>query len=179
MNRTAQLAANGSGREGGTMPAWEIAVCVALTAVGLTLSWLTLRRSGPRRAVRVAAWSLLPLAAYLTGALPLVGRIVSAIVRFAGSFVFSPRAWAGIAVLGLIVVMFLASGGLPARSRRKDRGKSQGQQAVGTAQSGARPAVPAAPDKARASGKSRKAAGPDQDEDFAEVAEILRRRGIT
>jgi len=54
----------------------------------LVLSWLTWRRRGVRRGIRAAAWSLLPLALYLTGSILLVGRIGSAVVNFAQSFVF-------------------------------------------------------------------------------------------
>jgi hypothetical protein len=172
------------------MAAWEVAVCLALTAAGLAISWLAWRRSGPRRAVRVAAWSLLPLAVYLTGAVHLVGRMVSAIVSFAGSFVFSARSWAGVAVLGLAVLLFLFSGGLPQRSRRRRRAQAE---ASGTAAAGSGRAAgsPAVTGRSRpqprplgaaepASRRGRKAAkGEPEDEDFAEVADILRRRGIS
>jgi len=58
-------------------------ICIGLTAVGLVASWLLWRRKGPARGLRAGAWSLLPLAAYLTGGIVLIGRIGSAVGRFA------------------------------------------------------------------------------------------------
>jgi hypothetical protein len=152
------------------------AVCVAVTAVGLILSWLTWRRNGAVRGMRAVAWSLLPLAAYLTGAVLLLGRLVNAVVRFAGSFVFSPKAWAGIVVVGIAAALFLSSGGLPllnwrkARARRKAAAEGGGgRKSRGTAPQGSPPAV-----------DGRKAPVPrgPEDDDMSDVQEILRRRGI-
>jgi hypothetical protein len=61
------------------------AVCVGVTVVGLLLSWLIWRKKGATRGMRAVAWSLLPLAAYLTHSVLLLGRIVNAVVRFAGA----------------------------------------------------------------------------------------------
>ena len=60
-------------------------LCVGLTGVGLVLSWFAWRRKGARRGIQAVAWSLLPLALYLTGAIELVGKIGSAVVQFASS----------------------------------------------------------------------------------------------
>lgn len=152
------------------------AVCVAVTAVGLILSWLAWRRNGAVRGMRGVAWSLLPLAAYLTGAVTLLGRLVNAVVRFAGSFVFSPKAWAGVVVVGIAAVLFLASGGLPLLNWRKARARRKARQNGGAARdvapAGATPAV---------SGSSRAPAqrGSGDDDDMSDVQEILRRRGIS
>ena len=96
-------------------------ICVGLSGVGLVLSWFTWRRKGLRRGIRAVAWSLLPLALYLTGSILLVGRIGSAIVQFASSFVFSPKTWAGVMLFGLAAVIFLTSGGIPLLSSAKRR----------------------------------------------------------
>jgi hypothetical protein len=152
------------------------AVCVAVTAVGLILSWLTWRKNGAVRGMRAVAWSLLPLAAYLTGAVLLLGRLVNAVVRFAGSFVFSPKAWAGIVVVGIAAALFLSSGGLPllnwrkARARRKAAAEGGGgRKSRSTASQASPPAV-----------DGRKAPVPrgPEDDDMGDVQEILRRRGI-
>jgi putative Mn2+ efflux pump MntP len=102
-------------------------LCAGLTGVGLVLSWFTWRRRGFRRGIRAVAWSLLPMALYLTGSILLVGRIGSAIVQFASSFVFSPKTWAGVILLCLSAVIFLTSGGAP-RLRRRKRGDAKGDE---------------------------------------------------
>ena len=166
------------------MTAWTIAVCTALTAAGLLISWLSWRRSGARRAVRVAAWALLPLAAYLTGAVPLVERIGSAIARFAAAFVFSPRTWAGVALAGLSVLLLLISGVLP--MRRKGTGTGKGSRAAGPGGQPGRPAEAGTgktasllPGMASSRPSAGTTAGTGQaGGDFGDVEEILRRRGI-
>jgi hypothetical protein len=160
-------------------------LCVGLTGVGLVLSWFTWRRKGARRGIQGVAWSLLPLALYLTGAIELVGRIGSAIVQFASSFVFSPKTWAGVALFVLVAVIFLTFGGIPltGKKRRARKKELQQQSAAGGA-----PSVPAgSPTRAVAqvgAGKPAKQAKPAKggaadDGLDADVAEILRRRGIT
>jgi len=161
-------------------------LCVGLTAAGLVYSWFAWRRRGARRGIRATAWSVLPLAAYLTGAILLIGRIGSAIVQFAGSFVFSPKTWAGVALFGLSVLLFLTSGGMPKLSSGKKRArKKEAKQAAAGAGSGV--AVPdgrgnrAAEVTAGAARPAKAAQGKgaaDDDGLDADVAEILRRRGI-
>jgi hypothetical protein len=161
-------------------------LCVGVTAAGLVYSWFAWRRRGARRGIRAAAWSVLPLAAYLTGAILLIGRIGSAIVQFAGSFVFSPKTWAGVALFGLSVLLFLTSGGMPKVRREKKRGrKAEAKQAAATSGSnaavtagGQRGAEVTTPAPRPAKVPRGKAAGDDDGLD-ADVAEILRRRGIT
>jgi len=158
-------------------------ICVGLTGVGLVLSWFTWRRRGLRRGIRAVAWSLLPLALYLTGSILLVGRIGSAIVQFASSFVFSPKTWAGVILFAVSALIFLTFGGLPRLRRKKRVDKSDGKD-VGT--SGAAPVatstrpvaqVGAAPAKQPArQGKQGKDDGEGLD---PEVAAILRRHGIS
>jgi type II secretory pathway pseudopilin PulG len=160
-------------------------ICVGVTAAGLVYSWFAWRRRGARRGTRAVAWSVLPLAAYLTGAILLIGRIGSAIVQFAGSFVFSPKTWAGVALFGLSVLLFLASGGMPkVRKDKKRARKAEAKQAAATAggnaavtaggQRGAEVTMPAPKPAKVPRGK-----GADDDNGLdADVAEILRRRGI-
>ena len=151
-------------------------ICIALTAVGLGASWLIWRRKGPQRGLRAGAWSLLPLAAYLTGAIVLIGRIGSAVVRFASGFAFSPKSWAGVILFGGSALLFLATGGLPLLRWRKSRGKGK-KETTAAAGPGAAPAGPgAAP---AVTGKGKKAVAVPADDDFGDVQEILRRRGIS
>jgi hypothetical protein len=158
------------------------AICVAVSALGLVWSWRTWRKNGATRGIRAVAWSLLPLAAYLVGAVGLLGRLVNAVVRFAGAFVFSPKSWAGVIVLGLIAVLFLASGGLPLMNWRKNRKrrKVSGSDGAGDGQA-AVPAGRQAPEGRKAVEPRRSKAtvpGGGDDEDMKDIQEILRRRGI-
>jgi ribose transport system permease protein len=56
------------------------------------------------------AWSLRPAAAGLTGTLKLVYDSGNGVVTWATRLVFSPVVWAGIALAGVSVVLFVVSG---------------------------------------------------------------------
>ena len=161
--------------------AW-LPLCGGLTGLGLVLSYVAMRRRGLGAGLRGAAWSLLPLAAYLTGAIEMFWKMGAAIGDFAKGFVFSAEVWAGIAVTGVAVVLFVASG--PLRRRRVKQG--EGKQAVGAKAAApgrelaprtaavATTAPAGTPVKAR---KGKNAA--DDDDDLGDVEDILRRHGIT
>ena len=179
--------------------AW-LPLCGGLTALGLVLSYLAMRRRGIGTGLRWAAWSLLPIAAYLTGSIEMFWKMGVAIGDFAKGFAFSPRVWSGIALAGLAVVLFVVSGPL----RRRSVGRGQDRQAAESGESGpgaaralsqdqagrgqlaTRPVatrqpdtVPAAsPAKPPAKGRKARNAGND-DDDLGDVADILRRHGIT
>src|SRR5258707_7468479 len=93
-----------------------LALCASLTGLGLVLTVLLGRRRSVRSMLHGAAWSLIPIAAYLTGSTLMLWRIGVAIGTWASAFVFSTQRLAGVAVTRLIVVLFLVAGG---RSRRK------------------------------------------------------------
>jgi hypothetical protein len=164
--------------------AW-LPLCGGLTGLGLVLSYIAYRRRGPGTGLRWAAWSLLPLAAYLTGAIEMFWKMGAAIGDFAKGFVFSAEVWAGIAVAGVAFVLFVASG--PLRRRQVTRG--QDKQAAAGARQGrelAPRAAPAATVSAKTQGaqavpvKARKGkSAPDDDDDLGDVEDILRRHGIT
>ncbi|MBG0833003.1 cellulose synthase [Planomonospora sp. ID67723] len=159
-----------------------LALCAGLTGVGLVLSFLLLRRRGAAAGLRMAAWSLLPLAAYLTGALPTVWQIGTAVTGFVAGLVLNPMVWAGVALAGVSVVLFLVSGVL--RARRTGRARKSAPSSV--------PAAPAAPAVQKkeavtqplpqrvpgAAPKPGQAAGSRGDDDFSDIEAILKRRGI-
>jgi len=178
----------------------SLPLCAGLTGLGLVLSYLVMRRRGIGSGLRGAAWSLLPLAAYLTGSVKMFWKIGVAIADFAKGFVFSTEVWSGIAVAGLAALLFVVSGPMRRRSKRGQQGqrgqrgqrdqrdqRGQDQQAVGAAKAGsggreiaprtapvATTASSPAPVKAR---KGKNAA--DDDDDLGDVEDILRRHGIT
>jgi hypothetical protein len=160
--------------------AW-LPLCGGLTGLGMILSYIALRRRGLGAGLRGAAWSLLPLAAYLTGAIEMFWKMGAAIGDFAKGFVFSAEVWSGIAVAGIAVVLFVVSG--PMRRRRVKQG--QDTQAVGTKPAPGREIAPrtapaATPTTAQTPVKARKGrSAADDDDDLGDVEDILRRHGIT
>ncbi len=174
--------------------AW-LPLCGGLTGLGLVLSYLAMRRRGIGSGLRGVAWSLLPMAAYLTGSIEMFWKMGVAVGDFAKGFGFSPKVWAGIALAGLAVVLFVVSG--PLRRRRAEKGaveKGQDRPATGSgsAAAGSLPAARGgqlatrpdraapAPAKAPVPAKGRKGRpADDDDDDLGDVADILRRHGIT
>jgi hypothetical protein len=141
---------------------WQVLGAV-LTVVGLALSALLWRRRGPAAGTRAAAWSLLPLAAALTGTLRLAGEIVDAVGGWATRLVLSPTVWLGIAVAGLSLALFLVSALLRRRtSTTQTAGPDRAPR--GRVTSGGTPEVTSGP-----------ATGGD---DMADIEAILRRHGI-
>ncbi len=171
-------------------------LAAGLTVLGLVLSYLTYRRRGLRPALMGAAWSLLPIAAYLTGAIEMLWKIGVAIGHFGAGFAFSPERWAGIGVTGLAVALFLAAGGrrrrLASREARRaakaDRkGGAEGspdRSALGRprnapatqALSTERSPVPV--DRTPAPAKASRRSAPADDDDMKDIEDILRKRGL-
>src|SRR3977135_3641215 len=102
--------------------AW-LPLCGGLTGLGLILSYLVMRRRGIGSGLRGAAWSLLPIAAYLTGSIEMFWEMGVAVGDLARGCVFSPRALSGIALAGLSVLLLVVSG--PLRRRRVERGQDK------------------------------------------------------
>jgi hypothetical protein len=167
----------------------SLPLCAGLTGLGLVLSYLVMRRRGLGSGLRGAAWSLLPLAAYLTGSVKMFWKIGVAIADFAKGFVFSTEVWSGIAVAGLAALLFVVSGPLRRRSKRGQRSQrgQRDQQAVGTAKAGSggreiaprtAPVATTSPGPAPVKTRKGKNAAAD-DDDLGDVEDILRRHGIT
>jgi hypothetical protein len=166
---------------------WWLPLCGGLTGLGLVLSFIVMRRRGLGSGLRGAAWSLLPLAAWLTGSIEMFWKIGVAIGDWAKGFAFSPRVWSGIALAGLAVVFLVASG--PLRSRRQVKSGGGAARAATTT----RPATALSPTTALATtgatapeplpqrtkaAKGGKAAAEDAGIG-GDVEDILRRHGIS
>jgi hypothetical protein len=161
--------------------AW-LPLCGGLTGLGLVLSFIVMRRRGLGAGLRLAAWSLLPLAAYLTGSILMFWKMGVAIGDFAKGFAFSAQVWSGIAVAGVAALLFVVSGSL--RRRGKQGKQGQAKQGAGATASGRELAPRTAPVATTAPAgtpvkapKGKKAA--DDDDDLRDVEDILRRHGIT
>ena len=178
--------------------AW-LPLALGLTILGLILSYMTYRRRGLRPAMMGTAWSLLPIAAYLTGAIEMLWKVGVAIGQFGTGFVFSPMRWAGIGVTGLAVALFLAAGGRARRkasreARRVARADRQGAaegssapSALGKSKAGSpgtqilptrRDQVPVERPAATSSAKGSRKATKTDDDDMKDIEDILRKRGI-
>lgn len=141
------------------MSAWTIAGIVLSGALVVATPFIW-RRRGAAFGLRWLAVGLLPAGLALAGLLSLFGRIGNAIASFVSRFVFSPAVWVGYVVIALAVVLWVVARFVGSRtSDRTARTSSEERQ----------PAVPAV----TASGGSRSA-----DDDFSDVEELLRRRGI-
>jgi hypothetical protein len=140
-----------------------------LTLLGLIASWLAWRRRGVAAGLRGVAWSLLPIAAYLTGAIKMLWQMGVAISSFASSFIFSPRVWGGVIVAGASAALFVVSAGLRRGRARKAKPVGDSGTAGGAAPAGSAPGKALKPAKSKA---------PAADDDLGDVADILRRHNI-
>lgn len=149
---------------------WGV-LTLSLTVLGGIWTWVTYQRRGISSGLRALAFTLLPLAAYLTKTLQMFTRIVDAVADWATNLAFSPAVWLGALLAGLSALLFVVSGALTKRGR------------------GARgPAAETAgsdPDRMTTSGrKDELSAGPKPrseavvDDDLADIEAILRKRGI-
>jgi hypothetical protein len=153
-------------------------LCAGVTGVGLVGSYLAYRRRGFAAGLRGVAWSVLPLAAYLTQSVQTLWDMGVKLVDFATGFVFSPERWAGIALVGLAFVAFVVSGVLrrtrPAKDGAAEDGAVRGRAAKQKAAKGG-----PAPKQALERRSNRQAAAAGDDDDFREIEQILRNRGIS
>ncbi|MVA77050.1 hypothetical protein GC722_13590 [Auraticoccus sp. F435] len=164
-------------------------LCVALSLVGLLLTvvfWRS-RRASRGRILQGLAWTLLPVALYLTGLLRMVWDAVVALISWASRVVFSPAVWTGFTLLALAVVLFVVGSLLVRRSHlRSGTGERPvaGRSTPAVAAGGA-PAAPAGRGRSSATAQKPAAAGqpaakgqPAEDDDMAEIEALLRKRGI-
>jgi len=140
---------------------WQ-ALGLVLTLCGLLVSAIVWVRSGPARGLRAVAWSLLPLAAGLTGVLRLGWEVGDAVVRWAARLVFSPVVWLGLVVAAVSAVLFAVSGIL----LRRGAGRQSGPTATAP--------LPSTRSRPAASGNPGAAGVGDLDD----IEEILRKHGI-
>jgi hypothetical protein len=121
--------------------AW-LPLCAGLTGLGLVASWFAWRRRGLGSGLRGVAWSLLPLAAYLTGSIQMFWKIGTAIGDFSAHLVLSPKVWSGVGVAALAVVLFFISAPLKRRRKQARKAAAAGEPGAATESGSPRPAVP-------------------------------------
>jgi hypothetical protein len=140
--------------------AWGALAFAISTLLGV-VTFFRWRRSGLAAGLRGAAWTILPVAAWLTGVLELAFDVGDSVGHWAIHLVFSPVVWLGIVLAGVSAVLFGASALL---GNRGVRGADGAQ----------------APALERPKAARRKSAGaPAIDEDLGDIEAILRKHGIS
>jgi len=144
------------------------ALAATLTLLGLVWTWISYRRRGVTGGMRALGFTMLPVAAWLTGTLEMFTEIAGSVTDWATGLVFSPITWTGIGLGGFGIVLIVISGYL------RDRQLARGQE-------------PSTPKKVTKPGKRQlpeaastrdPGSGPVVDDDLADIEAILKRRGI-
>jgi hypothetical protein len=141
------------------------ALAFSLSALGGVLTYVAWQRRGVSALVRGTAWSLLPIAAWLTGTLKLLTNVLGDVGDWAVDLVFSPRVWLGICLAGVSAVLFSVSGFV----RRRREPEKPAKATRGGRRGGALPASRGATG----------GAGLDGIEGMDEIDAILRKHGIS
>ena len=139
--------------------AWGALALAISTLLGI-VTFFRWRARGLAAGLRGAAWTILPVAAWMTGVLELAFDIGDSVGRWALHLVFSPVVWLGVVLAGVSVVLFGASAVLSGREGR--RGSTT-------------PGALGQPPK-RGSGSK---AGEPMVDDLDDIEAILRRHGIS
>jgi hypothetical protein len=159
------------------------ALCAVLSAAGLAVAVQTAYRRRYLRATRIAAASLLPVGLALAGLVTLGRRVGTAVGDWAADLVFKPTVWLGFGVLMCSALLYGATRLVSGRGGAAEAAGGGGRPAaVPAAGSGAGPGAGAgapAITSGRGRGGRRKRGGDSGGlSEFADVEEILKRRGI-
>ncbi|MDE3725325.1 cellulose synthase [Nocardiopsis sp. N85] len=149
-----------------------------LTLVGLVISFLVWRAKGAASGLRGVAWSLVPLAAGLLGLMAAVWQFALSILGILLGLIFNPIVWAGVALTGLAVVLYVVSGVMKARgvgTRGRATTPEDGTPAAGGA--GTAPAAGAAASR-QVGGAPKGGAKQGDPSDFGDIEDLLRKHGI-
>jgi hypothetical protein len=139
--------------------AWG-ALAFALSILLGVVTFFRWRSRGLAAGLRGSAWTILPVAAWLTGVLELGFDVADSVGRWAVHLVFSPVVWLGIVLAGVAGVLFGAAAVVGRRLPRGDR-----------------PARRHLPLPGR-SGR-REAPGAAGEDDLGDIEAILRKHGIS
>ncbi|MEU6849726.1 hypothetical protein ABZ901_07325 [Actinacidiphila alni] len=146
------------------------ALCAVLSAAGLAIAVQTAYRRRYLRATRIAAVALLPVGLAMAGLVTLGRKIGTASADWAADLIFKPTVWLGFGVIGVSALLYGATRLIAAR------GGTDGEQPPAAVPGASSPALPAS---SRPAPKRRAAGSGDSGlSDFADVEEILKRRGI-
>lgn len=153
-------------------------LCAGLTVLGLIATWFTWRRRGAASGLRLASWSLLPLAAYLTGVIKVLWKMGLAVADWALHLIISPVVWSGIGLAAVAFVGFVVSGALRQRRGPAGAGKSSRKRAAGTTGTEVEKGGQGRGEIEPSPSRSETPADTGSDDDLSDVEDILRKRGI-
>jgi hypothetical protein len=141
------------------------AFAATLTVLGLVWTWVSYRRRGVAGGMRALGFTLMPIAALLTGTLRMFTEIAGSVTDWATGLVLSPATWAGIGLAGTGVVLIVLAGVL--RDRQLGRAtRTAGRDATST---------PGLPEASSTRAPRRE---PAVDDDLADIEALLKKRGI-
>ncbi|MFG3096894.1 hypothetical protein [Streptomyces sp. NPDC048202] len=139
-------------------------VCSAVSAAGLGIAAVTAYRKRFLTAVRIAAYSLIPVGLVMTGAVGWLARTA-----------FSPLAWAGFGVLGASWALFALT---RAVERRRGTRAARAVTAVPVSPSASAPALGRNADRGSGSAAAPSAPAKSSSDDFSDIEAILKKHGI-
>lgn len=151
------------------------ALAVTLTVLGSLYSWWAFRHRGLAPGLRGVAVTLLVPAAWLTGTLGMFTRIVTAISWWAANLAFSPAVWVGIGSAALSALLLVVARVVDRRQPGAGRaGRDELVEGTGPSSvSGTGTRQVSAGRKPRSRPQE-----PPPDDEFGDIEELLRRRGI-
>jgi hypothetical protein len=142
--------------------AWG-ALAFALSTLLGVVTFFRWRHVGLVAGLRGTAWTILPVAAWLTGVLELGFDVVDSVGHWAVHLVFSPVVWLGVVLAGLSAMLFGVAAVLGNRGHRAVPGSGTPAPALDTRTTRRRPGSGAA----------------DGDDDLGDIEAILRKHGIS
>ncbi|MFV0451733.1 MAG: hypothetical protein ACK5LS_05720 [Propioniciclava sp.] len=152
----------------------HLAVAAGLTLVFVVITALIWRRAQVKTVFWWIGLCLVPMAIYLAGLAPAVVGAYETLRFWWGTLTFTPVIWTGLALGGVATFLMLGSRLIPSESYADRRAERKEAKAASAAAAPAPKAV--TPSTSRQAVPPAKAAA--EEEDFDDIAEILRNRGI-
>lgn len=167
--------------------ALHLIIAAVLTVVGVVITALIWKSAQVKTVFWWIGITMIPVAVYLVGLAPAVAGAITTLRAWWGTLTFTPVVWLGFILGGLGTLLLLGSRLIPSESRadrkalRESGQRGKGGKAPASVTSAAgngrpapapapRPGTPAASGPAPAQG---------DDAEFDEIADLLRKRGIS
>lgn len=152
-------------------------LCAGIALLGVILTGLAWRRGNKGRVVQGIGVALAPIALYFAGLLSLVWNAVVAVVGWAARVVFTPPVWFGLSLLTVCVVLWVVGGIVAKRTSGREKPARTPKSATGSSPAAAVDAGKSESQPKQDQQQSKQQGAP-ADEDFAEIEELLKKRGI-